>query len=189
MAKCRSGAGVLLAAAFALVASLSRPAPAQLPFVVIGLADGLPQSQLPTMAQDRDGFLWVGTLGGLARWNGSAITNFTTKDGLPSNSIEELLLDREGTLWIATVAGVARWRDRRLEPFAAAGHARCRAIAEDAEGTIWLGTEEGVLRCAGDSCTPVLGDPSDPLTVYDVLAAPRETWAATNRGLYRIDGS
>ncbi len=142
---------------------------------MIGLADGLPQSQLPTMAQDRDGFLWIGTLGGLARFNGSAIENFTTKDGLPSNYIEELLLDREGTLWIGTVAGVARWRDRRLEPFAAAGSARCRAIAEDSEGRIWLGTEEGVLRCAGDSCTPVLGGAPGPMIVYDVLAAPRET--------------
>ncbi len=190
MATNRSGAGACrLVATFFLLAVLSGPAFAQLPFEVIGLADGLPQSQLPTMAQDRDGFLWIGTLGGLARFNGAAIRNFTTKDGLPSNYIEELLLDREGTLWIGTVAGVARWRDRRLEPFAAAGSVRCRAIAQDAEGRIWLGTEEGVLRCAGDSCTPVLGGDSGPMTVYDVLAAPRETWAATNRGLFRIDES
>ena len=116
MATNRSGASACLAATFLLLVSPSGPASAQLPFEVIGLADGLPQSQLPTMAQDRDGFLWIGTLGGLARFNGSAIRNFTTKDGLPSNYIEELMLDREGTLWIGTVAGVARWRNHRIEP-------------------------------------------------------------------------
>ncbi len=189
MATNRSGASACLAATFLLLVSPSGSASAQLPFEVIGLADGLPQSQLTTMAQDQDGFLWIGTLGGLARFNGSAILNFTTKDGLPSNYIGELLLDREGTLWIGTAAGVARWRGRRLEPFAAAGSGRCRAIAEDAEGRIWLGTEEGVLRCTGDTCTLLLGGASGPMIVHDVLATSRETYAATNRGLFRIDGS
>lgn len=189
MATSRSEASTRLSAMSLLLVSLSGPAFAQLPFEVIGLADGLPQSQLTTMAQDRDGFLWIGTLGGLARFNGSAIENFTAKDGLPSNYIEELLLDREGTLWIGTAAGVARWRNHRLEPFVAAGSARCRAIAEDAEGRIWLGTEEGVLRCAGEACAPIPAGASGPMIVYDVLAAPSEVYAATNRGLFRIDGS
>jgi len=184
----RSGAGARRAGTFLLLAvALSAPVRAQLPFEVIGLADGLPQSQLPSMAQDRDGFLWIGTLGGLARFDGNAIETFTTKDGLPSNYIEEMLLDGDGTLWIGTVAGVARWRDRRLEPFPAAGSARCRALAEDAEGRIWIGTEEGVLRCEGESCTPVLGGPSSPRIVYDVLATARGTYAATSRGLFRVD--
>ncbi|GEM_PF-3799683 len=188
MARDRSGRGARYAGALTLLASLSLPVSAQLPFEVIGLGDGLPQSQLPTMAQDRDGFLWIGTLGGLARFDGNTIETFSTKDGLPSNYVEELLLDDEGTLWIGTVAGVARWRDRRLAPFAAAGTARCRAIARDAEGRIWLGTEEGVLRCEDDSCVSVLGGPERPVTTFDVLPTARGTYAATIRGLYRIEG-
>jgi len=183
----RSGPDARLAAAVALAMALSAPARAQLPFEVIGLADGLPQSQLPTMAQDRDGFLWIGTLGGLARFDGNAIETFTTKDGLPSNYIEELLLDREGTLWIGTVAGVARWRNRRLERFAAAGSARCRAVAEDAEGRIWLGTEDGVLLCEKEACTPVRGGAPGPVPTYDVLPAAHGTYAASPRGLFLID--
>ena len=184
----RSGRGARFAGALALIASLALPVSAQLPFEVIGLGDGLPQSQLPTMAQDRDGFLWIGTLGGLARFDGNAIETFSTKDGLPSNYVEELLLDDEGTLWIGTVAGVARWRGRRLEPFPAAGAARCRAIARDSEGRIWLGTEEGVLRCEKHACATVFGGPERPVTTFDVLPTARGTYAATSRGLYRIEG-
>jgi len=185
----RSGRGARFAGALTLLAALALPASAQLPFEVIGLGDGLPQSQLPAMAQDRDGFLWIGTLGGLARFDGNAIESFSTKDGLPSNYVEELLLDDEGTLWIGTVAGVARWRGRRLEPFPAAGTVRCRAIAKDAEGRIWLGTEEGVLRCEKGSCTSVLGGPDRPQATFDVLPTTRGTYAATNRGLFRIEGT
>lgn len=184
----RSGRGARFAGALALLAALALPVSAQLPFEVIGLGDGLPQSQLPAMAQDRDGFLWIGTLGGLARFDGNAIETFSTKDGLPSNYVEELLLDDEGTLWIGTVAGVARWRGRRLEPFPAAGTARCRAIARDAEGRIWLGTEDGVLCCEKDACASVLGGPDRPVTTFDVLPTARGTYAATSRGLYRIEG-
>lgn len=168
--------------------ALSSVARAQLPFEVISLADGLPQSQVLSMAQDRDGFLWIATLGGLARLDSATIATFTTKDGLPSNFIQELLLDREGTLWIGTAAGVARWRDRRLERFEPAGGARCRAVAEDPRGRIWLGTEEGVLRCESGTCVPVLGGPDGPAVVYDVLAAGEEAWAATSRGVFRIGG-
>ena len=53
-------------------------------------------------------------------------------------------------------------------------------------GRIWLGTETGVLRCEGEACTPVAGA-SGPAIVYDVLATPRETYAASNRGLFRFD--
>ncbi len=148
MARDRSGRGVRYACALTLLAASSLPVSAQLPFEVIGLGEGLPQSQLPAMAQARDGFLWIGT-----------------------------------------VAGVARWRDRGLAPFPAAGTARCRAIARDANGRIWLGTEEGVLRCADDSCVSVLGGPQRPVTTFDVLPTARGTHAATDGGLYRIEGS
>jgi Two component regulator propeller. len=143
VARDRSGRGARYAGALTLLASLSLPVSAQLPFEVIGLGDGLPQSQLPTMAQDRDGFLWIGTLGGLARFDGNTIETFSTKDGLPSNYVEELLLDDEGRSGSepsrASRAGATA--GSRRSP--AAGSARCRAIARDAEGRIWLGRRRG----------------------------------------------
>ena len=187
MATNRPGSTARLAGFLALLVSLHGAALAQLPFEVIGLADGLPQSQLPTMAQDRDGFLWIGTLGGLGRFDGTGIETFLTKDGLPSNHIGELLLDRTGTLWITTLAGVARWREHRLERYPAAGAVRCRAVAEDPKGRIWLGTEQGLLRCEGDQCVTVLGGASSQMVVYDVYAAPGMTFAATSRGVFRVD--
>ena len=189
MARRGSGTGGRLARTALILATFSGPSAAQLPFEVIGLDDGLPQSQLESMAQDADGFLWVATLGGLARLDGHGVVTFTTKDGLPSNYAGELFVDRGDTLWIATSGGVARWRDHRIEPFAAAGKVRCRAFAEDGEGRLWIGTEEGVLRCDGETCATLLGGARDPMIVYDLLATPRETFAATSRGLWRIDAA
>lgn len=123
------------AAAVAALLALVLPARAQvLPFEVLGLKEGIPQSQVSALAQDREGYLWVGTWGGLARFNGAEFKSFFREDGLPSTRIQELLVASDGTLWIATVAGVSRIAGRRLEilPDQAVSMVRCRALAEDA---------------------------------------------------------
>ena len=51
------------------------------------LKQGLPQSQVMAINQDADGFLWVGTLGGLARFDGSNFDVFTLENGLLNNRI------------------------------------------------------------------------------------------------------
>ena len=87
-----------------------------LPFETLGLSEGLPQSQAVALAQDADGYIWVGTWGGgLARYNGDGFATLETEDGLGSNRIQELLVDRQGSLWVATTRGVAVWRGHRLQ--------------------------------------------------------------------------
>ncbi|TFG80474.1 MAG: hypothetical protein E4H23_02430, partial [Chrysiogenales bacterium] len=73
-----------------------------LPFEVFNLKQGIPQSQVTALAQDHDGYLWVGTWGGLARFNGSEFKSFFIQDGLRSSRIQELLAASNGTVWVAT---------------------------------------------------------------------------------------
>ncbi len=103
---------LIVLALFVLAVPLSSQV---LPFEILGLKDGIPQSQVSALAQDHEGYLWVGTWGGLARFNGSEFRNFFLEDGLHSTRIQELLTASDGTLWVATVAGLSRWRDHRLE--------------------------------------------------------------------------
>lgn len=163
--------------------------PQVLPFEVLGLKDGLPQSQVITLAQDHDGYLWVGTWGGLARFNGSEFKSFSLEDGLRSTRIHELLVDRAGTLWIATAGGTAVWKNHRLvilqDP--AVDNVRCRTLAEDARGRIWVGTDNGVavgregrfevMHPGGGSSGPV---------VYDLLPDPEGVVAVAGNGLWRF---
>jgi ligand-binding sensor domain-containing protein len=94
----------------ALAASLTSQV---LPFEILGLKQGIPQSQVTTLAQDREGYLWVGTWGGLARFNGSEFKSFFLEDGLRSARVHELLAASDGTLWVATRPGLDRHRQRR----------------------------------------------------------------------------
>ena len=51
---------------------------------------GLPQSQVQCITQDKQGYLWVGTSGGLARFNGKTFSTFALEEGLLSNRISSL---------------------------------------------------------------------------------------------------
>lgn len=181
-----------LAALLALAGLCSAvPAAAQvLPFHVYGLDDGLPQSQVNDLAQDAEGFVWVATQGGLARFDGERFAPFFLGDGLTSNRTQELLVDRSGSLWVATVAGVSRWSDHRLSPVShrLLDGVRCRALAEDASGAVWVGTDAGVVRGQGGAFARV-GE--EGLVAFDLWPDGRAVIAGTSRGVLRLgeDGS
>ena len=67
--------------------------------------DGLPQGSVQAIIQARDGYLWVGTRDGLARFDGVKFTVFQAENspGLESNDIRALYEDRAGRLWIGTI--------------------------------------------------------------------------------------
>src|SRR5687768_5204883 len=72
--------------------------------------DGLPQSQVNIMLEDKNGYLWIGTHGGgLARFDGREFKVFTTLDGLLSNIITYLKLDSKQNLWIIHPRGMTRF--------------------------------------------------------------------------------
>ena len=116
--------------------------------------EGLPQSSVEAIAQTADGYLWLGTQEGLARFDGVRITVFDKSNtrALRHNRVTALLSDREGGLWVGTEGGgIARLSDREWS-VASAGlpNSRVRCLAEDAGGTVWAGTDEGLARRQGD---------------------------------------
>src|SRR5687768_17179040 len=72
--------------------------------------DGLPQSQVNIMLEDKNGYLWIGTHGGgLARFDGREFKVYTTLDGLLSNIITYLKLDSKQNLWIIHPRGMSKF--------------------------------------------------------------------------------
>lgn len=162
--------------------------PQVLPFEVMGLKEGIPQSQVSALAQDHEGYLWVGTWGGLARFNGSEFRSFFMEHGLHSTRIQELLTAGDGTLWVATVGGLSRWREHRLEKLddPAVRAVRCRALAEDAHGRIWIGTDNGLVVREREKFTLLHpGTVRRGPKVYDILVDREGILVAAENGLWR----
>jgi ligand-binding sensor domain-containing protein len=121
--------------------------------------DGLPQAGITTMLQASDGYLWVGTFGGLARFDGNAFTVFRTdhsvetaadagRKGPASDRIITLHEDDAARLWIGTQdAGLNVYRDGVFTQLSVCG-GTCQVndIVQAADGVIWVATNEGVLR-------------------------------------------
>ena len=114
-----------------------------------GTGAGLPQNTVNAIAQTPDGYLWLGTRDGLARFDGVKFTVFGLRDGLQSVEIQTLYVDRNGTLWIGTSGGgLSRWVEGRIEnvtlPYQLVAPDTVTAFAEDAAGRLWIGTIAGL---------------------------------------------
>src|SRR5579863_9424143 len=78
--------------------------------------DGLPQSQVNAMAEDQNGYLWIGTYGGgLARFDGRSFEVYTTLDGLFSNTVNALQMDAHQNLWIVHPHGITKFDGHRFK--------------------------------------------------------------------------
>ena len=69
-------------------------------------SEGLGDLNINCIAQDRTGYLWVGTENGLYRYDGTQFKQFGAAEGVRPRAIQSLFLGQDGTLWVGTTAGV-----------------------------------------------------------------------------------
>ncbi len=104
--------------------------------------DGLAQSKVFTILQDRNDHIWLGTEGGVSRFDGVDFENFTSEDGLALNGVRTLCEDSRGILWMGhTGGGVTRFDGRnfeRLDLTTMLLNSDVTSIEEDPEGRIWI---------------------------------------------------
>ena len=121
---------------------------------VWGTGDGLPQSSVIALTQTHDGYLWLGTLNGLVRFDGKSFTRFNVNNtpGLPGNRIVFLFEDSRQTLWVGTeAAGLCAIRNGVVQNFpgsAAAGAIVC--AFEAGGGNVWFSAASGRFFCWQD---------------------------------------
>ncbi|MBX7170116.1 MAG: hypothetical protein K1X72_04105 [Pyrinomonadaceae bacterium] len=113
---------------------------------------GLPQNSVNAIIQSRDGYLWLGTFGGLARFDGIKFTTYNSGNtpGLKNNRILSLFEARDGTIWIGTQSGeVMTFKDGIGKTYTTADglvNGFVWAIGEDSDGTVWVGNDFGISR-------------------------------------------
>ncbi|HEX2854464.1 MAG TPA: response regulator [Opitutaceae bacterium] len=116
-------------------------------FTPFSIEAGLQSDVAQTVVQTRDGYLWVGTEGGLSRFDGARFVTYrvATTPELGHNLIRALHEDGQGTLWIGTQGGLSCLRNGRMERMSGIENA-VLCIADDGEGGMWLAID-GVGLC------------------------------------------
>ena len=100
------------------------------------------------MIQSRDGYLWLGTPKGLARFDGVRFEEFNESNtpGLGRGAVLKLFEDSQGNLWVGTETGVVLVTpEGKVTPVNISPEGRLQAISQDADGAVWLYTADGQL--------------------------------------------
>src|SRR5437899_862474 len=121
--------------------------------------NGLPQNTVHSIAQAKDGYVWIATEEGLARFDGIRFTVFDKQNTpeLKSNDIRVLLEDRRGALWIGTTDGLVRLVDSKFTAFTTADGLRSNvidALCDDHNDTLWVATAAGMVQFSDGVITP-----------------------------------
>jgi diguanylate cyclase (GGDEF)-like protein len=196
---------VALTCTLALVVAARLPAQEKkIPFEHLTLDNGLPANTVNAFLQDNEGFLWIGTQDGLARYDGKRFVVFrndpSDPGSLSANWIWSLLLDRDGTIWIGTDGGgLDRWdpasqsfrnlRNDESNPNSLSND-RIRVVHQDSKGILWVGTQGGLNRLdpASGRIKRFIHDPSNPESLSDnkiralVEDSEKRLWIGTDGG-------
>lgn len=159
-------------------------------FANYSVAEGLAQSQIPTMLEDRQGYLWLGTKGGgLCRFDGQSFTTFTTQHGLVSNYIQTIYEAKNGILWISTSNGINQLKDSKFINFNKNKNLIVNAFLEDSKGLLWLATNQGVYLFENDQFIDFFSQKGiTKKEVFHTLYedAKGQIWLGGKNGLFKI---
>jgi signal transduction histidine kinase/ligand-binding sensor domain-containing protein/CheY-like chemotaxis protein len=115
------------------------------------MQEGLPSNVIWTIAETRDGAIWIGTPKGLARIQAGRVSSFAGVDGYPPGPIRALLEDRHGNLWIGSArSGLWRLRGSEVKRFTTdtddLSSNSISVLREGIDGALWIGTLDGGLN-------------------------------------------
>jgi len=126
-------------------------------FINISLKQGLTQSSVLCILQDRKGYIWSGTRDGLNKYDGVKFAKYkySSRDSnsLSHNMVRAICEDEYGNLWIGTASGLNRYDERAdrfvRHPLFELGQKKqdeILCLAADGKGSIWIGTIQGLFK-------------------------------------------
>jgi PAS domain S-box-containing protein len=155
--------------------------------------DGLPQLTINAIAQTRDGYIWVATQEGLARFDGVTFTVFDRKKikEIKHNNIFALYEDKNGIIWIGTAGGLNRLEEKKFTVYTTIdglSNDFVRSIHEDRQGNLWIGTDNGLSLFKNNKFTNyTTKNGLSSNSVISILEDRRgNLWIGTNKGLNRF---
>lgn len=177
--------------AFLLTACLSaRTLAARAPgYERYGADEGLASGEVLSIAEDREGYLWVATFAsGVHRFDGRSFERFGPQQGLTSQRVKRIHIDRTGRVRVATLAGLFQFDGERFVQDPRLGDAAIYDVLETRDGAFWFATGEGVVRIWHKEILRLGVSEGLPMANATALAegVQGEVWLGTTRGLARF---
>jgi ligand-binding sensor domain-containing protein/signal transduction histidine kinase len=150
---------------------------------------GLPQNTVDALLQTRDGYLWIVTPFGLARFDGVSFKTFTAGNtaGLHEDMFTSLAEDTEGVLWAGTRDGLLRYANNAFELIVrdhGLPDSRINALCARRTGGVWVGTDNGLAYVDGRRATAITTSESLRTVFED---SHGRVWFAVDNAIYRFD--
>jgi ligand-binding sensor domain-containing protein/signal transduction histidine kinase len=158
--------------------------------------EGLPENQIRAIAQTPDGYLWIGTSSGLARFDGVRFVvyaRFNTPSMIDDN-IRAFAVAADGSLWVATDGGgLMHYQNGRFQPYGPSQgllNEFVGAVLVARNGDVWAGTNRGLFRLRGERFERV----DEPLHLSNIAffdlreAADGRVIAGGPAGLFCFEG-
>ena len=121
----------------------------------LDVEDGLVQSQVNAIYEDRDGFVWFGTFGGVSRWDGNGFENFHIQDGLAALDVRIIHETLDGAILFGTGEnGISIYRDGEfttLNADAGLSGNSVRSFYRGEDGSLSVATQNGIMVFADES--------------------------------------
>ena len=154
-------------------------------FQAFSTSEGLPQSQVNTICQDDDGYLWIGTLGGVARFNGNSFKTFSSDNGLHNNRISRLKwIDQ--AIWVGHDGGVSIIRDDKISNIAFPEELKMVAVSDivkfNNEIIVSL-NGGGLFKIKKDKLIEIKGLSENQKAVRDLQVWKGKLYCATREGI------
>jgi signal transduction histidine kinase/ligand-binding sensor domain-containing protein len=144
------------------------------------------------MLRDRDGGLWVGTLGGgLVHAHRGRTDVYARAEGLSNDNVRAIYEDREGTVWVVTEGGLDRFRESivgSLSTEQGLSNDAVISVSAAKDGGVWIGTREGLNRWTNGDVRQI---PASGFPGHGVQAMFEDSrgrlWIGSSRGLGYLD--
>ncbi|MDE5965256.1 MAG: hypothetical protein K2G89_00260, partial [Lachnospiraceae bacterium] len=154
--------------------------------------NGLPTGEANVVIQTSDGYVWIGSYGGLIRYDGTDFKNYSEeKDGITSSSVRTLFEDSAGRLWIGTNdAGIYTYEHGKFSRINNQDDHTflcIRDFAEDGEGVIYAASNSGLAKIEGDTLVPLSDEAVEGNTVYSLgVDCYDRVWCSMNQGICTV---
>ena len=156
------------------------------------VSEGLAQSQVFSIVEDAQGFIWMGTRGGgISRFDGLQFKNYSSKDGLINDYIYDLKTDKRGNLWIATNSGVSRFDGKKFKNFKLGNDSLNIAVYEmcfDRDSNLWLAADKNLYRIKNEKMICFSCENKINFNILSTVLIDHNNtlWAGDDNGLNKV---
>lgn len=149
--------------------------------------NGLPTGEANTILQTADGYIWIGSYGGLIKYDGTTFRNYSLEGAIDSSSIRSLYEDTQGRLWIGTNdKGVIVKIGNDFVPISGPDDYSflcIRDFVETSNGSIYAASSSGIAKVTDQMLTPIYGEAITEQTVYTLgVDCYDRVWFSTDAG-------